>query len=374
MKKPLTILIGLALTCAVLAPSVLFAQEETVRALPNDDYMIGTVTRIFVPGDADAPIGSAIVQRVKIRITKGLDRGIEVNADNNIPSNEPAGFPLSVGDKVVVAKNHATDGTHYYATDLSRTRPLLMVTLFFIILILLLGRLRGLMSLVGLTISVAVVMFFIIPRIAAGGHPALIASLGAVMIMVPSLYLAHGFRARTTIAFVGTLITLGLAILMDVSFVHYTKLLGSSEEAAFYLQLSQGAPIDIVGVLIGGIIIGTLGVLDDITTAQSAVIHELHEANPSLSTFELYRRGLSVGREHIASLVNTLALAYAGAALPILLLLFINRIQPLWVVLNNQDIAEEIVRTIVGSATLILAVPITTGLAALYFGKRRIRS
>lgn len=367
-------IISFAIAALALFPTLANAQiNDEPRPLPNDDYMTGVVTRVFQPGDPDMPPGSAIVQRVKIRITKGVDRGIEVSADNNIPSNDPIGFTLEVGDKVVVAKNYAVDGTHYYATDLSRTRPLAVITAIFIILVIALGRFRGFMSLIGLGLSIGVIILFIIPRIAAGNHPAMIAAMGAVMIMVPTLYLAHGFRARTTIALIGTLITLIIAVILDVSFVRYTNLLGFSEEAAFFLQLRGGVPIDIVGVLIGGIIIGTLGVLDDITTAQSAVIHELHEANPSLSTFELYRRGLSVGREHIASLVNTLALAYAGAALPILLLLFINRIQPLWVVLNNEDIAEEIVRTIVGSVTLILAVPITTGLAALYFGKRRVR-
>lgn len=343
---------------------------DEMRPLPQDDYMIGTVTRVFNPDDPDAPSGSAIVQRVKIRITKGVDRGTEITADNNIPSNNPDGFKLAAGDRVVVAKNHAVDGTHYYVIELSRTRQLWMIGAFFVVLILLLGRTRGLTSLVGLAISIAVIFLFIIPRIMAGNHPALVAIAGSVMIIAPSLYLAHGFRARTTIALIGTLITLGIAVILDVSFVHYTKLLGSSEEAAFFLQLAQGTPIDIVGVLIGGIIIGTLGVLDDITTAQSAVVHELREANPSLSPLELYRRGISVGREHIASLVNTLALAYAGATLPVLLLMFINRIQPLWVIINNQDIAEEIVRTIVGSAALILAVPITTAIAAFYFGKQ----
>lgn len=371
MQK-LRLSIFLATLTLIVFPVFAHAQNE-LQPLPNDDYMVGTVTRIFAPGDADAPSGSTVVQRVKIKITSGPDKGQEIAADNNIPSNDPTGFLLELGDKVVVAKNYATDGTHYYAIDLSRTRPLWVVTLFFVALIIILGRLRGFTSLVGLAISIAVIVLYILPRIAAGSNPALVAIIGSVMIIIPSLYLAHGFRARTSIALVGTLITLGLAVIMDISFVHYAKLLGSSEEAAFFLQLSGGVPIDIVGVLIGGIIIGTLGVLDDITTAQSAVVNELREANPTLTPFELYRRGLSVGREHIASLVNTLALAYAGAALPVLLLLSINKIQPLWVVLNNQDIAEEIVRTIVGSATLILAVPITTALAAVYFGKKSVR-
>ncbi len=370
MQKMRIKIIFAALALALL-PAIGHAQiNDEARPLPNDDYMVGTVTRVFGATDRDRPTGSAIVQKVRIKITRGIEQGQEITADNNVPSNDPAGFSLAVGDRVVVAKNYAVDGDFYCVTDLARTRQLWVIGAFFVILAVMLGRKRGVTSLVGLAISIAVIFLFIIPRILAGNNPAVISAIGGAMILFPSLYLAHGFRIRTTIALIGTMITLGIAIILDVIFVRYTNLLGTSEEAAFFLSLTPDTPIDVVSVLIGGIIIGTLGVLDDITTSQAAIVHELHDANPALSSYELYRRALSVGREHIASLINTLALAYVGAALPVLLLFSVNKIQPLWVIMNNQDIAEEIVRTVVGSSTLILAVPITTALAAAYFGKR----
>ncbi len=156
---------------------------------------------------------------------------------------------------------------------------------------------------------------------------------------------------------------------MAVAAVSFTHLFGmGSEESLFILGDLPG--ISLKGLLLGGIMLGLLGVLDDITTAQSAVVDELKQANQSLSFSELYRRGLSVGREHIASLINTLFLAYAGASLPLFLLFSLNQGQELWMIFNNEMIAEEIVRTLVGSTGLILAVPITTALAAYVFQKR----
>jgi len=142
------------------------------------------------------------------------------------------------------------------------------------------------------------------------------------------------------------------------------RLFGMGTEEAFYVQMGLLENIDLKGLLLGGIIIGALGVLDDVTTGQAAAVDEIHKANPTLPFIELYRRGLSVGREHITSLVNTLALAYIGAGLPLLLLFTTNTVQPLWVAMNAESIVEEIIRTLVGSTTLIFAVPITTALMA----------
>jgi uncharacterized membrane protein len=145
---------------------------------------------------------------------------------------------------------------------------------------------------------------------------------------------------------------------------------GNGTEDAFFLQ-ANSLKINLQGVFLSGIIIGVLGVLDDVTTGQSAAVEELHFANPTLGFSELYRRGLSVGREHIASLVNTLVLAYTGVSFPFLLLYGSRQLQPLWVTLNGNFIAEEIVRTLVGSSVLVIAVPLTTLLAAYYYGRKR---
>jgi uncharacterized membrane protein len=210
-----------------------------------------------------------------------------------------------------------------------------------------------------------VLAFYIVPQLLAGGNPLAVILIGALCMATFSLYLAHGFTRRTTVAVVSTLITICIALLLSVVFVAATKLLGMGSEEALYLQSAPGTSINLKGLLLGGIIVGALGVLDDITTAQAAAVDEIAKANPILSTQELFRRGLSVGGEHITSLVNTLVLAYAGTSFPALLLFTLYE-RPLWVVMNTEVITEEIVRTLVGSIALMCAVPITTLLAAYF--------
>jgi uncharacterized membrane protein len=194
-----------------------------------------------------------------------------------------------------------------------------------------------------------------VPRILAGDNPFLTTLVGSIIIVTVSLYLAHGFNHRTSIALLSTSVTLALAIALAVLFVHLAKLFGLGTEDAYFL-IAANQTINLQGLLLGGIIIGTLGVLDDITTAQTAVVAELKRAKPDLSRHELYKRSLTVGHEHIASLVNTLVLAYAGTSLPIFLLFTLNRTEPIWTILNSEFVAEEIVRTLVGSSALVMSV------------------
>jgi uncharacterized membrane protein len=214
---------------------------------------------------------------------------------------------------------------------------------------------------------VVVIFYFLIPRIVDGGNPLITTLVASFFIMILSLYLAHGLNKRTSIALISGMITLVFTVIIDIFFVKITHLSGLGTEEAFYLQLDN-IHLDLKSLLLSGIIIGVLGVLDDVTTAQAATVEELHEANPALSFIELYKRGISVGKEHIASLVNTLVLAYVGVSFPLILLFTVSRNQPMWVIFNSNLIAEEVVRTIVGSCALILAVPITTFLAARFFG------
>ena len=226
------------------------------------------------------------------------------------------------------------------------------------------------MALVGLAITIFIIATYVIPQISKGGNPFLISFIGTIAIASTSLFLAHGFKKRTGIAFVSILITIGIAMLLAYTFVSIAHLYGLGSEEAFFLQSAPAGLFNLRGLLLGGMIIGVLGVLDDIATAQAAVVHELYLANPSFGFRELYRRGSSVGKEHITSLVNTLVLVYTGASFP-LLLLFTIYDTPLWVTANSEIIVEEIVRMLVGSISLIFAVPITTALAAYVFSKNK---
>lgn len=375
IKKMRTAVLPIAFLLFFFATPLFAAEEfdELRRATDNyppDTFAKAVVVRIIDPSDTNYLPTSALIQEIRVRIVNGDEKGKEVTAQSSILSNTRDDFKLKEGDRVVILKNVGPNGDRYYATDLYRIPPLLIILALFIALVMYFGRLKGFMSVIGLAFSILVIAKFIVPNILAGKDPFMISLTGALMIVTVAIYLAHGFTKRTTIAYMSTLVTLGIATLLSALFVSAGKLLGTGSETALYLQLGADA-VNLRGLLLGGIIIGTLGVLDDITTAQSAVVDELKKANPAFGLKDLYHRGLSVGKEHIAALVNTLALAYAGAALPLFLLFSLNTPFPLWVTINGQDIAEEIIRTLVGSMALVLAVPITTFFAAAYFSRHK---
>jgi uncharacterized membrane protein len=302
---------------------------------------------------------------LKGQTTTVLSQAVSSSTKNNY-------LLISPGEKVLLARDNleGVAGKPYYITDRYRLPALFFAILLFVIVAVAFGRMRGFTSLIGLAMSGGVLIGFVVPQILAGHDPLVICLIGAAIIALVSLYLAHGFNKRTTIALCGTLITLVISALLAILFVSMAKLIGLATDQSFYLELGTNISLNLRGLLLGGIIIGALGVLDDVTIGQSATVYELKDANPSLGIKELYRRAMSIGREHIASLINTLFLAYAGISLPVILYLvaFQNGV-PLWFALNGEPIAEEIVRTMVGSIGIILAVPITTLLAAWVFGK-----
>ena len=269
------------------------------------------------------------------------------------------------GDIVVVSTIVQDQQAQNTIIDKYRLDPLLWITGgFFLLVLVTAGLKKGLGSIIGLAISLAIITKFIVPQILAGRDPIAIALIGSIVMLVTTMYLAHGFHKQTSIAVLATAITLSVTGILSVIFVNLTKLSGLGSEDATSLQIGLNT-INFRGLLLGGMMIGALGVLDDITTGQTAAVYELHKANPSLHFLELIKRARKIGTEHIASLVNTLVMAYAGASLALFIILVMNPShQPLWVIFNSELIAEEIVRTLAGSIGLILAVPITTVLAA----------
>ncbi len=347
------------------------AQEEFV--LPQSpsqiEYSTAKVLWTLSKGDTDALLLSEIVQQLRLTIVSGKEKGKEVTAQNNIPTAEKGTGILKAGDTVVLVKSSSDVGADYYVTDHYRTPPLIVIFCIFLAVVIFFGRLRGVMSIVGLGISIFILSSYVVPQLLQGRDPLLTSLTGSIGIAFVSLYVAHGVKKRTTIALISTVLTLGISAFLAVLFVQMARLFGTGSEEALFLQIGPVENIDLRGLLLAGIMIGTLGVLDDITTAQTAAVEELKKANTQFDFKELYKRGLSIGKEHIASLVNTLALAYAGVSLPLFLIFSVQKNQPLWILLNSEDIAEEIVRTLVGSTALIFAVPIATALAAWYFGK-----
>lgn len=270
------------------------------------------------------------------------------------------------GDSILVSTTTSTDNSVGYAIiDYYRMPVAVWLFVGVLILAVIFAGWRGLGALVGLILSVIVLVQFIIPQILQGSTPYIVTAIGIMIISLPGIYIAHGVSRRTSLALISTYATLVVAVVLSIVAVTLTQLSGISTENVWFL--SQAMPdLNIRGLLLCGLLISLVGILDDITVGQTATIYELKRANPKLSTLELYRRGLRIGREHIASLINTLVLVYVGASFLFIVYLAIAFPYPLLVMLNSEMIMEEIVRALVGSAALILAVPITTLLAARY--------
>jgi uncharacterized membrane protein len=253
-------------------------------------------------------------------------------------------------------------GDVFHVTDYVRSSPLLWLTVLFVAVTILLNGWQGLRSLMGMGVSLVVIGGFIVPQILDGRNPVVVAVLGSVIMMGLSLYLVYGWNSKTHVAVAGLLLSLTVTGLLAVWAVNWSRLSGFGAEEAGFLQVA-GVQLDTRGLLLAGIIIGTLGALDDIAIGQASTISELAKANPSLTRRALFTHGMTVGRDHIAAMVNTLLLAYVGAALP-LVLMFTVFAEPLGFTINREIIAEEIVRTLVGSLGLLAGVPLTSVIAA----------
>ncbi len=322
--------------------------------------VVSVVDRACPPGSPEVPGGSQVCGEASIRITEGPGQDSTVT----VPLPQGPGAPtVDTGDKVVLAYiPDAGEGVAQYAIiDHQRGQPLLLMLGLAALVIVAFGRWRGLTALVGLGVSFAILLLFVIPAILAGEPPLLVAIVGSSAIMFAVLYLTHGINVHTSVAILGTLASLIITGLLAAAFTATTHLTGFGNEETLYLSILQ-QNVDMRGILLAGIIIGALGVLDDLTVTQATTVAEL--AQSPMSRLDLYRSATRIGRAHVASAVNTIVLAYAGASLPLLLLVAASG-QPVSEVVTSQFIAQEIVRSAVGTIGLVAAVPITTALAAL---------
>ncbi len=353
----------------VLMALLVFMGPLTVAA-QGDDLMPATVAYVVEEREVEVLGETQIVQTLELAISSGPRKGEIVTVEHGaLPSVHIPRY--RTGDHVYIRAHTLPDGSvTYEIATRDRTFPLLGMAIVFIGLVALAGGRRGGRSLVGLALSFVVIFYFVLPRVGAGQAPVWTALLGCGAAMPVSYYLSHGFNRKTTIALVGSLLGLALTSLIAVAFVAGARLSGFSGDEAGFVHTLYGDVIDLQGLLLAGMIISVLGVLDDITVAQAATVEQLQEANPTLDAWQLYRRAMHVGQDHIASMVNTLVLVYAGAALPLLLLLT-DQSLPIAYVLSQELIAEEVVRMLVTSCGLVAAVPLTTFLAARWMIPRR---
>lgn len=303
----------------------------------------------------------AFVQEVSVL----LDSGESVTIENEV-------VDLTPGDTIFIYRTETINGDIYYTYADFERRPVLLITLLLLIgLIVFFLRWQGIRAVLSLAVSVGAILFLLVPALLAGYNPALTTVVIAALILAAVLFGTHGFNARSLIAFGGTfgaVVVTGIIALLSVEAMRLT---GFGHDASVYLNFATNGRLDLAGLLLGSIIIGILGVLDDVSITQASVVQQLKAANKDFGFTELYSRAIKVGQDHIGSLVNTLALAYVGVSLP-LILLYANANSSFWLTLNQEVVAAELLRIIIGSIGLILAVPATTAVAAWYWRSREV--
>ncbi len=349
----------LVVIALISTPFVGLAQEvhqelqETVRA---------EVIKILDEEERDiAGTGATtVVQEVLIEVKGGLREGEKVSFFTDL-------MPLEVGDNIYVNRLVGIDGVEYFDfKDVDRSFSLVSLGLLFAVLLVVFAGKHGVRSLASLALSVFILFFVLVPLLLEGHSPVLVSVAVAGPVLAAMLLLTHGLNSRTYIAFFGTFGAIILTSLLALVWVASARFTGLTDDAAIYLNFSTKGTLDFSGLLLGSILIGILGVLDDVAITQASVVGELKHANGTLSFKELYVRALRVGRDHIGSLVNTLSFAYIGVALPLVLLL-VKAESDLVMSLNQERVAVELVRILIGTIGLILAVPLTTLIAAWWY-------
>jgi len=330
---------------------------QTVRA---------RVDQIIEEGEIDL---GGVVQRyqiARVELLEGKYGNILMEMDYGRRQVLSSTVYLQAGDPILVNIGRRPDGLlTVYFVDFVRAKPLLWLTAAFAALILLISRWKGLRSLLSMAFSLMVIIGFIIPHILAGEDPLRVSILGSGVLLAVTLYLTYGWNLKTHAAVLSMVIVLLITGALAGVFVDFTRLTGSGDENALFLIQMLNAQINLRGLLLGGMIIGALGVLDDLVTTQASAVFELHQANRLLGFGGLYQSAMRIGQDHVAATVNTLVLAYAGASLPMLLMFSLGRGDYGYLV-NFEFVAEEIVRTLVGSLGLVAAVPLTTAVAILF--------
>ena len=347
----------------LLAPFSVLAQETQ----PEENFK-ARVIEVIEERELIDPSGVSIIQqnlRLKALAGTFVDQEIVFQGIDSFQVLSSRAYV--VDDKVIMSYsvNEAGDD-NFFILDYDRSNKILLLGIIFILSVLIIGRWKGLRSLLALVISFLVILKFIIPQILAGNNPVLISVIGGIVILFFSVYLTQGFTSKAHIANLSLTLSLMLAAALSFFFTKATQLTGyAGEETIFLLDMTQGS-LNLQGLLLAGILIGTLGVLDDVIISQVSTVEQIKRANPDLSKKQVYKMSLKVGVDHITSMINTLFFAYAGAALPLLILFTQSDVLGLnfGQAINNEMIATEIVRALLGSISIILAIPIANKLAS----------
>lgn len=333
---------------------------------PKTDTIKAFVIKAVTSNQQSTANHAFSLQRLTVFIENGQYAGTTLTLDYD--TNGTTRQTLKKGDEIILTKNFSSESYHvlgYYRFD----RVLYLILGFFLLVLLIAGR-KSFGSLFGLCISFCVIIGYIIPQILAGKDPVSTCVFASFIILFVTTYVTHGISKRTSVALTSTFLALLLTIGLSFAAVHVTLLTGYPNEEATDLHFVTLHTINVKGLLLAGIIITTLGALNDITITQATVVFQLAKEKRKLKFINLAKEGFIIGREHALSLINTLVLAYAGSSLSVLIYFFLTPTnQPYWSIISNELVAEEIVKTIAGTTGLIMAVPIVTCLSAYVASK-----
>ncbi len=336
--------------------------EENIPFLETTSYYKAKVLDV----KSEVLTEKEIDQELEVEILEGGLKGEKIIIKNSSVLDIDKSHAFTKGDTIVLTNYNEGE---YFVNDHLRINGLIISLLILMITIIYFARMRGIGAILGLLFSVLVLIYYIVPGIVSGSNITIITLFGIFIISGISVFLAHGISKKTNIIWISVISTLLIAIGLSHLFVELNSLFGRASDVGFSFYAGDYSFISLKGLLLAGLVIGVFGVLTDVSSTQVAAIWQLKKANPNLTMKELYNMGSLIGREHIASLVNTLVLVYVGSSLPLFIVIMGADPVPLWAIINSEMVAEEVIRGIVGSVSLILGVPISNFFAS-YFVSR----
>lgn len=308
-------------------------------------------------------------QKLEIQLDGGLYRGDTVTLEWGGRNALNANGLLAAGDRVLVSQRRDGDVRQYAIEEIVRLPSLLPVALLFVVLLLVVARWKGLAALVGLAMSLSVFLLAIVPAVQRGEDPLISTLIGSLAVVGVAVFVVHGLNRKSVAALVGTAVSLVAVLALSAGTLVLAHITGLGSEEAVFLAVGSGGRIDLHRLVLAGIVVGSLGALVDMGIGQASATMELAAADPAFEARRLYASALNVGRDHIGSLVNTLALAYFGGALPFIVLLSLGN-APLILALNGETITGSLIAILVASVGLVLSVPVTTAVAVALVPRR----
>ncbi|HEY71109.1 MAG TPA: YibE/F family protein [Anaerolineae bacterium] len=373
MQRFLLLAFFLLIALAVLILLILPQIRNLLSRPQGEGYQIGfsqdmhKAEVVEILDESEVLLGDHIqtYQLVRVLVLEGPWEGLSQELEYGKAQILPEGMTLAPGNRIMINISEMPDGSlNIFFVDFVRTSSLLWLLLAFVALSVLVGGKQGVRGLLGLLLSLIVILGFIIPSILQGKDPTVVSVLGGFLLITITLYLIYGFELKTHAAVLGMFFTLIFAGLMIGFFINLSRMTGFGNEEALYIMQQSEIHIDLRGLVLAGMLIGALGALDDLVITQASVVFQLHATDSSLNFRNLYRSAMRVGEDHVSAMINTLFMAYAGAALPTLVLFSLSQ-ESFTNLINLEFVAEEVVRMLAGSLGLIAAAPIATAIASL---------